>query len=151
MLVGTDAGKPVEMSIAEALKMADENETDLVQMSEKDGVAVCKLMNYSKFIYEQHKKEKANAKAKQELKEVRISDGIADNDLKTKAKTASRIMDDGDKVKVVITYKGRSVAFIDRGIAKLEEFEKMIEKNHTVDKQPKIEGNRVYMILSPRK
>lgn len=149
MIVGGESGQTVNMSLEEALRYADDECLDLVQMNEKEGVAICKLMNYSKYIYEQRKKGKMNNKSRQELKELRLSDNIAENDLKTKAKSASRMLDGGDKVKVVITYRGRSIAFITRGVEKLDTFEKMIDSKHVIDKQAKIEGNKVYMIISP--
>lgn len=151
MIVGTESGEPITVSLDVALGMANEQELDLVQMSTNGDIAICKIMNYSKYLYDQKKKEKQHTKPKQELKEVRISDGIADNDLKTKANNVCRILDEGDKVKVTITYKGRAMSFINRGVDKLNNFEKMIEFSHTVDRQPKIEGNRVYMVLSPKK
>lgn len=131
--------------------MALEQDLDLVQLSKNGDTAICKIMSYSKYLYDQKKKEKHSNKTKQELKEVRLSDSIAENDIKVKAKTVCRILNEGDKVKVTITYKGRLVSFIGRGIDKLKEFEKLIDVDYTMDRQPKIEGNRVYMILSPSK
>lgn len=139
------------MSLESALNLARDEELDLVQVSSKDGVAICKIMDYRKFLYSQKKKDKINAHNKQELKEIRLSDTIATNDLKVKAKNVDRLLGEGDKVKVVITYKGRSIAFINRGIEKLDSFEQLIEYAHTVDRAPKIEGNRVYMVVSPKK
>ena len=124
---------------------------DLVQLNVSDGIAICKVLNYSKFLYEQKKREKNNNKDRQELKEVRLGDSTAENDIKIKARTASRILKEGDKVKVTITYKGRLISFINRGIDKLNEFQSYIEGNYTVDKKPTIEGNRCYMIISPKK
>lgn len=151
MLVGLENQGKVEVTLEEALNMAEQQELDLVQMSSNGSLAVCKIMDYKKYEYEQKKKERKNTKVKQELKEVRFNDGIADNDLRIKAKTANRIIEEGDKVKVTIIYKGRLISFINRGIAKLNNFETLVEPNHTVDVPPRIEGNRVYMIISPKK
>lgn len=151
MLVGVSDSGNLTVSRDEALNMANEQGLDLVQLSENGDSAVCKIMSYSKYLYDQKKKEKHNNKIKQELKEVRLSDGIAENDIKTKVKNVTRILSEGDKVKVTITYKGRLVSFITRGIDKLKDFEALIDIDHTIDRQPKIEGNRVYMILSPKK
>lgn len=145
-----DDGNMSNMSLDEALNLARSEDLDLVQVSTKDGVALCKLMDYNKFLYSQKKKDKGN-KGKQELKEIRLSDTIAANDLKIKAKNVDRLLGEGDKVKVVITYKGRSIAFITRGVEKLNSFEQMIESAHAVDRAPKIEGNRVYMVVSPKR
>lgn len=149
MIVGEEAGN-LEMSINEALDMADERGVDLVQVGQNGSKAVCKLIDYKKFVYDQKKREKNNNKAKQELKEIRFGPAISDNDLEIKAKSASRILSEGDKVKVSITYKGRMISFIDKGVDKLNEFSTFIEGNFNIDKEPKIEGNRVYMILSPK-
>lgn len=149
MLVGMGESGNLKTTRDEALNMAYEQGMDLVQLSLNGDIAVCKIMSYSKFLYDQKKKEKHVNKVKQELKEVRLSDSIAENDIKTKVKTACRILSEGDKVKVTITYKGRLVSFISRGIDKLKAFEALIDIDHTIDRQPKIEGNRVYMILSP--
>lgn len=139
------------MDINAALSMADTEGLDLVQMSENNGTAVCKLMNYSKFLYDQKKKEKANNKGKQELKEVRMNDGTAENDLRIKAKTVSRLLKEGDKVKVSIIYKGRMIRLADqRGQERLIKFETMVEEPHNIDLKPKLDGNRVCMVLSPK-
>lgn len=151
MVVGTAEGN-VKVSRNKALHMANEQGLDLVQLQIKDGIPVCKIMDYSKFVYEQKKRDRLNNKTKpQEVKEIRISDGIAENDIKFKAKNVSRILSDGDKVKVTITYKGRLMNFITRGKDKLKEFETHIDFEHIVEREPKIEGNRVYMIVSPKK
>lgn len=149
MLVGP-SGKQV-VSLSDAMNRAGDEELDLVQVSTADNMPVCKIMNYSKYLYDQKKREKHNNKDKQELKEVRMNDGIAENDLKIKAKTVDRILGEGDKVKVSIVYKGRLQTFITRGLEKLTKFETFISHLHTVDVQPKIEGNRVFMVVSPRK
>ena len=140
------------MSLKQALTMAEELNMDLVQLSNNRDVSTCKILDYNKYIYEQKKKERHNnSKNKQELKEVRINDGTADNDLKTKAKTVDRILHEGDKVKIVVTYKGRMIKLADtRGKAKLTEFEPLVIEPHNIDMAPKLEGNRVYMILSPK-
>lgn len=151
MLVGLEGGEKKTVALGEALNMANEQGMDLVQLSTNNGIAVCKIINYSKFLYEQKKRGKMNNKDKQELKEVRIGDGTAENDIKVKAKTADRLLKEGDKVKVTITYKGRMIMFIKRGLDKLSEFDGFITYPHTIDVKPKIDGNRAIMILSPKK
>ena len=138
------------MSTDEALSIARSDEMDLVQVSSKGSLAICKIMDYNKFLYEQKKKEKSTNKAKQETKEIRLSDTIAENDIKTKAKNVSRMLHDGDKVRVVIIYKGRQISFIRRGIEKLNNFDTYIEAAHSIDRESRIEGNRVFMVLAPK-
>lgn len=145
-----DASETREMSTDEAISIARSDEMDLVQVSSKGNIAICKIMDYNKFLYEQKKKEKSNNKVKQETKEIRLSDTIAENDIKTKAKNVSRMLHDGDKVRVVIIYKGRQISFIRRGIEKLNNFDTYIEAAHSIDREPRIEGNRVFMVLAPK-
>ena len=137
------------MNVDDALKIADEADMDLVVVNPNSETPICKIMNYSKYLYEQQKKQKQISKGKTEIKEVKFGPTIADHDLEIKAKTASRILNEGDKVKVSITYKGRMMMYISSGVEKLINLEKLISEPHKVDKEPKIEGNRVYMVVSP--
>lgn len=138
------------VTLDEALDIADNMGMDLVAMNDNE-VPVCKIMDYQKFQYEQRKRAKQSKANKAELKEVKFNPVIADYDMSIKAKTASRILSEGDKVKVTITYKGRMMQFIKTGVEKMESFESMIEYPHNIDRKPMIEGNRVYMIISPAK
>ena len=149
MFVQGEAGAVVK-DTASAIEYAQENGMDLVQIGFSNGMPVCKMVNYDKFMYDLRKKEKRNNKNKQELKEVRLKDNIADNDLNIKAKTISRILKEGDKVKVVLIYKGRAVTFISRGVEKLNELDGLIEQEHSLDVAPRIDGNKVYMMVSPK-
>jgi translation initiation factor IF-3 len=154
-LVTGNREAPRDVDLSEALNMADEQELDLICVSEKDDMIVAKIDDYSKMLYEKQKREKENRKKarlnSQELKEIQISNVIAEHDLLTKAKNASRILGNGDKVKLVITYKGRSIKLIGQGESKLYELTDKIETKFNVERAPKIEGNRVTMILSPMK
>lgn len=138
------------MSIDEALEIAESEGLNLVAMNE-DKVPICKLMDYSKFLYNKKKAAKNNVKSRVELKEIKFNPNIAEYDMEIKAKNVGRILGEGDKVKITITYKGRTVAFIKSGLEKMEQFETMIEAPHNVDRKPTIEGNRVYMVVSPAK
>lgn len=134
--------------------MAGEQDLDLVAMS-NDKIPACKIMDYAKFMFDQKKRAKENMKANRanrvELKEVKFNPNIAENDLSIKAKTASRLLSEGDNVKVTITYKGRMIQFISKGIDKINEFETLVEFKHSIKEPPKIEGNRVSMIITPCK
>ena len=149
MVVGEEEGN-IELSLDDALKLAYERDIDLVQVGQNGDKAVCKLIDYKKFVYDQKKREKNNNKVKQELKEIRFNPAISNNDLEIKAKSASRILSEGDKVKISITYKGRMISFISKGVDRLNEFTALIDGNFNIDREPKIEGNRVYMIISPK-
>lgn len=107
-------------------------------------------MDYEKWVYEQKKKEKANKKPKQQTKEVKFGDATQENDLRTKAKTIDRILSDGDRVRVEIMYRGRQIAYISRGMEKMETLKSYITESYVVDKPAKIEGNKVFMVLAPK-
>ena len=109
------------MSLSEALNVAEEEGMDLVEMSDNNGVSICKLMNYSKFLYEQKKAKKVQKKAV--LKEIKMGCNIADHDIKVSAKKALNILNDGDKIKVMVIFKGRQVMFAnEQGKEILEKF-----------------------------
>ena len=133
-----------------ALNLAEEQDMNLVAMNNNE-VPVCRIMDYKKYLYEQQKKSRQSKANKIEVKEVRFNPVIADHDLEIKANTASRLLRDGDKVRVVITYKGRMIQHISTGVSKLNKFNEMVGEKHRIDKQPQIEGNRVYMVMSPDK
>ena len=138
------------VALEQALEIAESMDMDLVTMNDEE-IPVCKIMDYQKYVYNQKKHAKQSKSSKIELKEVKFNPNIADYDMEIKARTASRILGEGDKVKVTITYKGRTIQFIKSGIEKLEKFNSMVEIKHNVDKNPIIEGNRAYMIISPCK
>lgn len=137
------------IKLSTALSIADEKELDLVQVGEASGVAICKLMDYSKYIYNKHKAEKNSSKAKHDLKEIRISPSIADNDIHVKARAVDRMLSDEDKVKLTVIFKGREMAHMSIGIEKLKQLEKAVTHEHSIVQSQKTEGNRVYMLLAP--
>lgn len=154
-LVGDEEKGVRVISTVEAQKLADEQGLDLICISNHGDIPVVKIGDYNKFIYEKQKKEKENKKKaklnSQELKEIQISDSIAENDLKTKAKNIDRILKEGDKVKLSIRYKGRMARYVSEGIEKVENLEQLVTYKHKIDKPAKIEGNTVSMVVSPLK
>ena len=154
-LVDNGDNKGVQLiSRAEALQLAEKQGLDLVALND-DEIPVVKIVDYNKFMYEKHKKEKENKKKaklnSQELKEIRITESIADNDLKTKAKNIDRILKDGDKVKMSIRYRGRSIKNISGGTEKLKKLLSLVTFSYKIDKDIKTEGNTVSMIIAPLK
>ena len=140
-----------EMSLTEALNVAEEEGMDLVEMSDNNGVSICKLMNYSKFLYEQKKSKKFQKKAV--LKEIKMGCNIADHDIKVSAKKALNILNDGDKIKVMVIFKGRQVMFAnEQGQEILEKFLNYFEEGFVVvTKNIKLEGNMVTMQIEKSK
>ncbi|WP_244273575.1 translation initiation factor IF-3 [Blattabacterium cuenoti] len=140
-------------SIQEALQFSRNRELDLVEINPKLNPPVCKILDYKKFLYEQ-KKRKKQFKAKQvkvNTKEIRFGPQIGDHDGKVKIKSAEKFLMRGDKVKVFVFFKGRSIVYKDQGKIKLLKFAEEIEEYGKVEQMPVMEGKRMYMILAPKK
>ena len=139
--------------IEEALKSAEDAELDLVCISPNPDNPVCRVMDYNKFLFEKGKREK-EAKKKQEeteLKEVGLKLTTDVHDVEVKRKMVVKFLSAGDRVKVNIRFRGREMAFQNKGIEVMTEFAKGVEEYGSIDKQPKIEGRNMVMYLSPAK
>ena len=141
------------MSAMEALRIAEEENLDLVKISPNAVPPVCKIMNYGKFKFEQAKREKENRKNQKivELKEIYLSMTIDVGDLNVKAKKTLEILSDGNKVKVSIRMRGRQMAHASMGVDVMNRFFEMLGGKATMDKAPKTEGRNIFMILAPAK
>ena len=140
------------MSAEEALKIAEEKELDLVKISPMAKPPVCKIMDYGKFRFEQAKREKEAKKNQRvmEVKEIRMSPSIGENDLGTKLKAALKFLADGDRVKVSIRFRGREMAHTNIGEQILRDFAAKCSELANLDKEPKLEGRNMSMFLSPK-
>ncbi|MBS7365472.1 MAG: translation initiation factor IF-3 [Oscillospiraceae bacterium] len=140
------------MSAEEALKIAEERELDLVKISPAAKPPVCKIMDYGKFRFEQAKREKEAKKNQRvmEVKEVRMSPNIDANDFNTKLKNAQKFLNDGDRVKVSIRFRGREMAHTHIGETLLRDFAAKCGEIANLDKEPKLEGRNMSMFLSPK-
>ncbi len=136
---------------ARAQELANEAELDLVCVSPNAKPVVCKILDYSKFRYEQIKKEKEAKKAQKQIniKEVRMTPNIDTHDLEVKAKQASRFLSSGDKVKVSVRFRGREMGHTDQGRVVLNQFLEILGDKAIVDKKPKMEGRNMVMHLNP--
>ena len=147
-------GKNDVLKLEEALKMAQEEGLDLICINTKSDIPVCKIEDYNKYLYEQKKKEKEMKKKSKmtmvETKEIRISDSIEINDLRTKAKMIDKFLSNKNKVRLVIRYRGRAIAHINEGGKKLENLTNLISVPYQVDTPSKILGNQVLMIVAPK-
>lgn len=141
------------MSATEALRIADEENLDLVKISPNAQPPVCKIMNYGKFKFEQAKREKENRKNQKivELKEIYLSMTIDIGDMNVKAKKTLEILGDGNKVKVSIKMRGRQMAHASMGVDVMKRFFEMLDGKAVMDKAPTTEGRHIMMILSPAK
>ncbi len=145
--------EPVVIPIAEALKMAQEQEVDLVEISPNAVPPVCKLIDYKKFLYEKKKKDKEQkAKAKQsEVKEIRFTPNTDDHDFDFKAKHAEKFLQEGHKVKCYVQFKGRAIMFQERGELLLLKFAERLGEFGSLESMPKMEGKRMLVIFTPKK
>jgi translation initiation factor IF-3 len=145
--------EPGVYSLEEARKMAEELEVDLVEISPNADPPVCRLVDYNKFLYEKKKKDKEQkAKAKQtEVKEIRFTPNTDDHDFDFKAKHAEKFLQDGNKVKCFVQFKGRSILFQDRGQLLLLKFAERLAEWGTLEAMPKMEGRRMLAMFTPKK
>lgn len=136
----------------EALKIAQEQEMDLVEISPNADPPVCKIIDYKKFLYEKKRKEKemkANAK-QSEVKEIRFTPGTDDHDFDFKAKHAEKFLQDGNKVKAYVQFKGRAIMFKERGELVLLKFAERLAEVGQPESLPKLEGKRMFLMLTPK-
>jgi len=151
-VVGDDV-EPKVYSIFEALKLAKDMELDLVEISPNAEPPVCRITDYSKFLYQQKKRQKEQ-KAKQvkvNVKEIRFGPQTDDHDYNFKLKHAKGFLEDGDKVKAYVFFKGRSILFKEQGEVLLLRFANDLEDFAKVDQMPALEGKRMTIFLSPKK
>ena len=151
-VIGDDGAQLGIMSAAQANAMAEEQGLDLVKISPNAVPPVCKIMDYSKFCYDQKKKEKDNKKNQKvvEIKEIRMSPSIDTNDLNTKVKAALKFLADGNRVKVSVRFRGREMAHTNLGEKLLMEFAEACAEASNMEKNPKLEGRFMAMFLSPK-
>lgn len=139
------------MSIAAALKLADEAGLDLVEISPGAAPPVCKILDYGKYKYEQQKKA-AEARRNQkivDLKEIKIRPGIEEHDYGVKMKNARRFLEEGDKVKVTMRFRGREMAHQNIGMDLLKRMREELSDIGKVESEPKFEGRQIMMVIAP--
>src|ERR1700744_2712854 len=151
-VIGEDI-EPGVYPLAEALKMAVAKEVDLVEIPPNAVPPVCRLIDYKKFLYEKKKKEKEQkAKAKQsEVKEIRFTPNTDDHDFDFKAKHAEKFLQDGNKVKCYVQFKGRAIMFQERGELLLLKFAERMAEYGALESMPKMEGRRMLAMFTPKK
>lgn len=140
------------VSLRDALKAAAERGLDLVEVAPTAKPPVCRIMDYGKYKYEQAKKEK-EAKKKQkisELKEIKVRPTIDDHDFEVKLRNARRFLEDGDRVRIVVMFRGREISHLDLGKDILERFARGVVELAIVEKPPKVEGKNMTMTLAPK-
>ncbi len=151
-LIGPEGEQIGVVTVIEAKKMADENDLDLVKISPNAKPPVCKIMDYSKYKFDQAKKAK-EAKKKQkvvEIKEIRLSPNIDQHDIDTKLKQAIKFLKSGDKVKVTIRFRGRELGHSEFALKIMTKFAEDAAECSVVEKKPKIEARSMGMVLAPK-
>src|SRR6187431_3595374 len=148
-------GENVEVGVyntQDALRMAQDQQLDLVEISPTADPPVCKIIDYNKFLYDKKKKEKEmKAKSKTaEVKEIRFTPNTDDHDFDFKAKHAENFLKDGNKVKAYVQFKGRAIQFKERGELLLLKFAERLAEAGVLESMPKLEGKRMFAIFTPK-
>jgi translation initiation factor IF-3 len=151
-LIGENGEKLGVIPFNEALDKAIDKNLDLVLVAPNGNPPVCKIMNYGKYKFEQAKKEKESKKKQKtlELKEIRVTPNIEEHDFGFKSKNAKKFIEDGNKVKITVRFRGREVNNVKAGEAVLKKFIEALEEVCVVEKQPKLEGRNMFTILAKK-
>jgi len=151
-LVGADGEMVGVVSLRDALLAAEDANLDLVEVAPQAEPPVCKILDYGKFKFEAQKKA-AEARKKQkviEVKEIKLRPNIDDNDYDVKMRAAKRFLEEGDKVKVTMRFRGREMAHQDLGMNVLMRVRDELEELAKIEQMPKLEGRQMIMVLAPR-
>jgi translation initiation factor IF-3 len=151
-LIGADGEQAGIVSIEEALKIASEASLDLVEIAPDGEPPVCKLMDYGKHIFEAKKQQAAQRKKQKQtqLKEMKFRPGTDEADYQIKLRNLRRFLEQGDKAKVTLRYRGREMAHQELGIEMLKRIEQDLEELGAVEQFPKMEGRQLTMVIAPR-
>ena len=152
-LIGEEGEQVGVVSIRPALQMAEEAELDLVEIAPLAKPPVCRIMDYGKSKYQEAKKaHEAKLKQKQvQVKEVKLRPGTDENDYQIKLRNMTRFLEDGDKVKVTLRFRGREMAHQEFGMRQLERIKADLDALGQVEQMPKMEGRQMIMIIAPAK
>lgn len=152
-VIGEDGAQLGIMSAKEAQDLANQKNLDLVKISPNAVPPVCKIMDFGKYKYEMAKKEKESKKKQKVIviKEIRLRPATEEHDLSTKAKMATKFLENGDKVKVSIRFRGRELGHKDLGLQVMNKFIELLSDVGKPDKAPKLEGNTMIVNIDPKK
>ncbi|QIK37628.1 translation initiation factor IF-3 [Caldichromatium japonicum] len=152
-LIGAEGNQIGVVSTREALAMAEEEGLDLVEIAPNSDPPVCRLMDFGRFLFDQ-KKKKSEAKKRQkqvQVKEIKFRPGTDEGDYQVKLRNLTRFLNDGDKAKVTMRFRGREHAHRDLGLELLKRIEMDLAEISVVEQQPLMEGRQMVMVLSPKK
>ncbi len=151
-LIGADGGQLGIVPVQKAQALADQSELDLVEVAPQANPPVCRIMDFSKFKYDQEKKEREAKKHQKQgrLKEIRFKPNIDDHDYATKLKQAAAFLSKKDKVKINMFFRGRQMEHMDLGRKVLDRFINDIQSAGQVEKEPSLEGRVITFVVSPK-
>ena len=152
-VIGADGEQVGVLTIDKALALAEESELDLVEIAPQSEPPVCRVMDYGKFLFEQNKKQAvARKKQKQvQVKEIKFRPGTDIGDYRVKLRNLIRFLEEGDRVKVTLRFRGREMAHQELGVELLDRVKKDLEEFGVVEQFPKMEGRQMVMVMSPKK
>lgn len=151
-LIGANGEQLGIVPLRDALRQAQEQNLDLVNIAPQAKPPVCRIMDYGKFRYEQSKREKEARKNQKiiQIKEVRLSPSIEEHDVQTKLKNVKKFLQNGDKVKLSIRFRGREITHQEIGRKVLNRMSQEVKDISDIERQPKLEGRQMIMILTPK-
>jgi translation initiation factor IF-3 len=151
-LIAQDGEQVGVVPLQEALDKAAEAELDLVKISEADPI-VCKIMDYGKYVFEQKKAKNAQKKKQKQIqiKEVKFRPGTEEGDFQIKFRNLKRFLDDGDKVKMTLRFRGREMAHQDIGLRLFQRVEEELGDTVVIESRPRLEGRQMVMMMAPKK
>jgi len=150
-LIGADGEQLGVVAVAEAQRLANEADLDLVKIAPTAKPPVCKIIDYGKYKFEASKKEKENRKNQKiiAIKEIRLSSNIGEHDFQAKLKNAVKFLQEGDKLKVSIRFRGREITHSELGLRCMKKFAEAVAEYGVVEKNPKLEGRQMIMFIAP--
>lgn len=152
-LIGPEGEQLGVMPLQQALRQAETHDSDLVEIAPNSRPPVCRIMDYGKFRYQEQKRQQ-EARAKQKIvqvKEIKFRPGTDEGDYQVKMRNVKRFMEDGDKVKITLRFRGREMAHQDLGMRMLERVRDDLGETIQVEHMPKLEGRQMIMVIAPKK
>ncbi|MFA5627783.1 MAG: translation initiation factor IF-3 [Thiohalomonadaceae bacterium] len=152
-LIGVDGEQVGVVPITEALQIAEEAELDLVEVSAEAKPPVCRIMDYGKYLFEENKKKHAARKKQKQIqiKEIKFRPGTDEGDYQVKLRNLVRFLEDGDRAKITLRFRGREMAHQELGMKLLKRIEADLAEVGTVDQFPRLEGRQMVMVVVPKK
>ena len=152
MVIDSKGEKRGIMDLQSALSLAQQNDLDLVQIADGKDYPICKILDFGKYLYQKQKKLKKNKKNQHiiHVKEIRLRLNTGEHDLITKLNKAKKFLEEGNKIKFTIMFRGREITRKDSAIEILEEVAQSFSEISVIDKKPSLEGRKMFLILSPK-